>query len=259
MYLWKMVFQKYLSTLLFLVAVLLQFTVTGQEYQFTSTNKKALKFYKIGEGAFKIRENLTAESALEKSTKADKNFIEAWLLLGDVYTELNDVEKAIKAYESAILLDSLFFPRAYHFIGNLQFEKGDYLEAANNYNNYQKLIPTGSTIAKSVTKSLEKARFAQKAVANPLAVELKNMGKEVNSASDDYVNYVSADALELVMTRKEAVGIDEFKKINYSEFFYHSINENGSWQKPDTIKMAWSKGVNLGGMNMSVEDRKSVV
>ena len=63
----------------------------SQEYNFSSKNKKAVKYYQTAESSYKQRELILAENALQQSVKSDPKFIEAWLLLGDVSTELKKI------------------------------------------------------------------------------------------------------------------------------------------------------------------------
>lgn len=245
-----------LSFVIFSVFCFLNLSLTAQEYRFSSTNKRALKQYKIGEEAYKLLDFQIARGALNKAVKADNKFIEAWLLLGDVNTEIGHNDNAIEAYEKAIQIDPRFFPGTYFFTGNLYFQNGDYSKAISNYESYLDLSSKNAPNRAQVISALRQAHFAENAVNHPVPSVVVNAGAEINSLHDDYINYVSPKRDYLVLTRKEAIHIDEHGRVMYSEKFYQASFLNNIWLQPDTIAIDWDEGLNLGGMNLSVDGRK---
>lgn len=231
-------------------------TVSAQELEFSTNNKKALKQYKNAESAYKQQNYTGSEAFLKKALRHDPQFIEAWLLIGDVYREMNQPEQALDAFNSAIGIDSSFFPRAYYFTGTLYYQSGDYAASIDQFTHFLALLPEPSPLRKKVMDDLDRSVFAKNALDNPIPGTPVNAGSVVNSPNDDYVNYISVDKKELVMTRKEPLGIDQNNRVIYSESFYKSVSIENTWQQPDSMKMSWSKGFNLGGMNISVDGRK---
>ncbi len=59
------------------------------------------------------RQNIKAISEAENATKIDPNFIEAWMLLGDLQADNNNLPAAIDAYKKAIAINPGFFPNTY--------------------------------------------------------------------------------------------------------------------------------------------------
>lgn len=55
------------------------------------------------------RQNIKAISEAENATKIDPNFIEAWMLLGDLQADNNNLPAAIDAYKKAIAINPGFF------------------------------------------------------------------------------------------------------------------------------------------------------
>ncbi|MDD3744819.1 MAG: tetratricopeptide repeat protein, partial [Lentimicrobiaceae bacterium] len=76
---------------------------------------------------------------VRKALKADPEFIESWLLLGDISNLRNDYTTAIKAYSTAIKIDPSFFPPAFYILGNLQFRESNYEDAISSYEHYLSL------------------------------------------------------------------------------------------------------------------------
>lgn len=247
--------RKFVFTLA-LVFTTLWNPIYAQQYQLSSKNKKALKFYGQAETAFRTRENASAQVALLKAVKADKDFIEAWLLLGDVNTELRNFEDAATAFETAIKIDSSFFPRAYIFAGNLNYTLGRYSEAAAFYKLYLSKFGSENLSGEKAKSGLAKAEFARFAIQKPVCEEPVNLGTEINTPEEDYPNFIDPSGKQLVLTRKTFILFDAVGRPIYLEKLYASKMENDRWEKPDTLLMHWDQGINIGGMNMSVDGRK---
>ena len=230
--------------------------LNAQDYLLSGSNKKAIKYYKIAEQEFRQQDYKAANEALQVAVKKDNNFIEAWLLLGDVLTELKQFEDAVVAYQRSIQINPTFFPKAWYFLGNLEFKLGDYRTAGNNFREYLQFREEPESLRKLVTFALDKALFAEKLLNNPTVTDLKNCGENINTSSDDYINFVNETGDELMLTRKELVDVDRLGRKLYTETFYMSIRSKGNWQPTNELVLDWNEGLNLGGMNVAVDGRK---
>lgn len=232
------------------------FMVSAQSYNFSTKSKKALKFYKEAESEYKLLNNDAALVYLEKAIKKDENFIEAWLLLGDIYTDLDQKNDAIIAFKKAIQIDPAFFPRSYFFIGNLSFELGKY-EISREYLTTYLDFKDEPEIARSLAEMYRlRAQNALKLIQHPVDALPTNIGNQINSLADEYINYVNEDISELVLTRKVEVGIDHQNRKLYEEKFLETKKIGANWSEPGPINLSWSNGLNVGGMNISADGRK---
>jgi len=248
--------KQILQIFLFIYLLSIAFVINSQSYVLSSKNKKALKSYKEAESSFRSFDYSSSLQQLNKTVKKDKNFIEAWLLMGDVFTELDQNKNAINAFNRSIQIDSTFFPRAYFFIGNLAFEEGDYALSAQYLKRYLQ-FEYEQELTKILAKNrLERAQYAMSLIQHPLDVEPINLGKQINSISDEYINFVNEDFSKLVLTRKTEVGLDIQDRKLFEEMFFQSDSDNGKWLAPEPIKLSWREGLNVGGMNLSVDGRK---
>jgi outer membrane protein OmpA-like peptidoglycan-associated protein len=242
--------------LIYLIFISLVSESDGQEMQFSTSSKKALKQYEIAETSFRQQNFLECTEALKKAIRHDKYFIEAWLLLGDAYRELGQDEDALDAFNRAISIDSTFFPPVFYFTGQLHYTAGNYASATDQFEKFLKLVPGSSPIRTKVEEAYRRASFAEYAINNPTSSPPQNAGPLVNSANDDYVNYVRIDKPEMVITRKEPLETDQYGRTIYIESFYVARLADGQWLSPDSLKIRWAEGYNLGGMNISVDGRK---
>ena len=236
--------------------ILLSSYLSGQEYQFSTTSKKALKNYKLAESAYLQQDIPETVAYLQKALKADESFVEAWLLLGDAFAESSQNEKAIEAYTKAVAIDPTFFPRANFFLGQLYFQEGAYESALEYFDDYLKMINPGSAAGFEATTALRQAEFALECYTNPSGNEPVNAGKKVNSQFDEYVNFIAPGNQKVMLTRKELLPIPAQYNRPFQEKLYEAFKTDGQWNAPDTIEIEWDEGLSLGGLNISVDGRR---
>jgi outer membrane protein OmpA-like peptidoglycan-associated protein len=244
----------------YIFSLLVLLTVVDKNYaqsiQLTTKSKAAIKNYRLAETSYKSSDFEQALNYLAKAVKKDNNFIEAWLLLGDVNTELNQKQEAIDAFNEAIRIDSSFFPRAYYFIGNLAFEMGAYKRSENYLKRYLQFKEEQKITRLLAAQKLQRAIFADSLVSNPINTIPVNLGKLVNTSSDEYVNFVNENQSQIILTRKYKVDTNNLGVSYYGERFYETKSDNGTWTNPMPMELSWQKGLNLGGMSLSVDGRK---
>src|SRR5436190_17518884 len=61
----------------------------------SSNNAKAVKYYREAAAFYDVRRNQEALDELKKAIEKDKNFIEAYMLMGNIYSDMGDKEKSV--------------------------------------------------------------------------------------------------------------------------------------------------------------------
>ena len=164
--------------------------------------KKAVKAYELAEKAFYDRNYKKAQQQVLKAIAEDPNYAEAWLLEGEIGMETGDLDLAILGYENAFSSDSLLFPPAAITLARLYDQKGVYKREITLLKWYQSKkfnVEPNETV---VTDMLAKAIFRDWAYSNPVAFSPESLGVTINTADDEYVNMLSFDGLQLLLTRK---------------------------------------------------------
>ncbi|HNX44666.1 MAG TPA: OmpA family protein [Bacteroidales bacterium] len=187
-----------------------------------SSNSKAIRLYDKALQLYKQREYLPTMKQLDEVLKADSLFAEAYLLKGDLFSDLKQPEKAIKEYNNALAIDTAVFPPAYYIIANLQFGMEQYAEARKNYFKYLAFHPKNQVELEKVSRNLPLCEFRMKLMANPVSFNPVNLGEAVNSFGYEYINSVSVDEEQMYFTRRGADRRD-------NESFFESHKENGQW------------------------------
>ena len=85
------------------IAVLVLFTLAvNAQDEYTTKNRKAIGNFEKAKQYYLMMAYDNASAALMEAAKADPEFIEAWLLLGQVQTDAGNIEKAAVAYRKAV-------------------------------------------------------------------------------------------------------------------------------------------------------------
>ena len=227
----------------------------AQSYPLSSSNKKALKYYDNALTRYQYTDYDNAIEMLHKSIKYDDEFIEAWLLLGDAYTEIDSKLEAISAYESAIHIDSSFFPGAYYFLGNLNFDIGKYQKAVDNFLFLSSLPNVSDELLILTYNRLLFASMAVKLVDNPIDVVIQNLDTTVNTHNDEYINYVNTDKDYMMLTKRTRMHSSLETRPVYKEELLYSKRSDSLWNTPIAVNLPWKHNLDMGSLNLSADGR----
>ncbi len=227
----------------------------AQSYPLSSSNKKAIKYYDNAVSHYQFTDYDKAIEMLHKSIKYDDEFIEAWLLLGDAYTEKDYKLDAISAYESAILIDSSFFPGAYYFLGNLYFDVGNYHKAVDNFVFLSSLPNVSDELLRLAYNRLLFAATAVKLVENPTDVVIQNLATPINTHNDEYINYVNTDKDYMMLTKRTRMHSSLDTRPVYKEKLLYSKRNDSSWNIPVAVHLPWKNSLDMGSLNLSADGR----
>jgi outer membrane protein OmpA-like peptidoglycan-associated protein/tetratricopeptide (TPR) repeat protein len=238
---------------LFFVAVF-SFSASAQRdnYAFTSVSKKAISAYNKAEKAYIERNTALAENHLHDALKADQNFIEAWLLLGDLCKEVGKTTEAIASFKKAISIDPTFFPPAYGILGGLLYDEGRYDEAVASFSSALGAENIRPELQSQLKKKLERAEFAADAVKNPHQITLNNLGSNINTADDEFVNSIRLDGQLLLFTRKFQSDPNADNTV-FEEGFFISTKTEEIWTNAQPYELAWKSIGNMGALAFSPE------
>ncbi len=217
---------------------------------------KATKFYKKAKSFYISRDYSNAEKFLNKAIRSDTNFVEAWLLLGDIYYDTKRTEQSILSYEKAIRIDPDFFPDILYIAGKLEFSTAKYSMALKNFKKYLSYENLKIQQKQNAADMLVRAEFAVNAVENPVPFNPVNLGDSINTADDEYINAITSDGQQLIFTKKQLQFNEETEsQKKYSERFFVSDKINEAWNNAyELISSANIKG-NIGALCISPDSK----
>jgi outer membrane protein OmpA-like peptidoglycan-associated protein/Tol biopolymer transport system component len=212
-----------MKRLINLALLLLAFQIGLSQTKYSTNSRNAIKSYEKARYLLDLNEFKQASEELNAAIKQDDKFIEAYLLLADVYRVTYDYLNAKETYKKAFAIDPNFAPDRYYFFAESELKTGDYELALLHYQLYKK--QGNPSIEKIVLtdKYIKDCEFALKAIKNPVPFKPENLGPNVNTADQEYLAALTTDESTLIFTRQ----------IERNEDFYRSYKDGDGkgWKK----------------------------
>lgn len=242
--------RKTLVFLLLIIAIVVHSQV--REIAYSTQSKKAISAYKDAEKLYLEGNMEAALPKLENAIGYDQNFIEAWLLKGDVERDLGFNFEALLTYKKVISIDGDFFPVTYYFAGNLSLEAGLYDESVSFFESFLLYNNVRPIIQLQTLDKLARARFGSYAMSHPNSDSIQILNDSINSTADEYINSLRFDNNEMLFTRR-------FKPDSMlsdgllMEKFFLSKKVQDFWQKADDLNLNWPVDDQIGALSVSAD------
>ncbi len=217
---------------------------------YTSTNKKAIKFFEEAKLDYELKKDTEAEKLLNKTLQEDPNFVEAHMLYGYLLLEKRRTAEGIEHFKKAIEINPKFFPRNYFDLGLAQLLSADYDNAVKNLETFLKFERINPNTRDQAEQYLRNARFASNAMKNPQPFKLVNLGAGVNTPDYEYFPAVTADGSTFLFTRN--IRNTSGKGGPQQEDFYISKKVNNVWQTATPMSSVNTEG-NEGAPTLSAD------
>jgi outer membrane protein OmpA-like peptidoglycan-associated protein len=166
----------------------------------STTSSKAIKNIEKAKIAFDQHKDAEAIDLLNKAIDADGNFVEAYIMLAEVYSENKKVELAIETAKKAIAINPDFFPSIFFNMANWEMYLGLYEDAKLHATQFLKYPKVSGNSRVMGEKLLASASFSVWAVKNPVPFNPVNLGAGVNSPLNEYLPSLTADEQTLYIT-----------------------------------------------------------
>lgn len=232
--------------------------VVAQNATFSIKNAKAIELYNKATESYERYDLESTEKYLEQSVNKEPKFIEAYLMLSQVYNEMRLVDKAIDATNKAIAINPDFYPNAYFNLGMLFLYKGEYLQSKSEFDKFLGYKNISAKIKKVAEKRKACCEFALHAIQNPVPFNPINLGPNINSSLDEYWPSLSADENTLVITAnipKDTLS-DQVIHNRQEDFFISHRNSDGQWEKVKPIGKPINTPFNEGAQSIAADGKK---
>jgi len=219
---------------------------------YTSKNKKAVKFYEEAAKYYNVSDRENAKQYLLKAIEQDNLFVEAHTLLGYIYSDQNQPQKAIEQIKSALEINPDFFQGNYFTLARLQFSIGEYKGAKENYVKYLQKPSDKIDMKEMAERNIKSCDFAIAALEHPVPFKPVNAGPGLNSKYDEYFPCITADEQMFLFTRK----LPTTKNPNgWQEDFYISNKLDGKWSPAYSIGPKINTESNEGAPSLSADGK----
>ncbi len=237
--------------LIFLIALLI-----FPDFGFSqSSNKNSTKLFKKAKTAYISNDTEKAEKLLQRIIKKDSVFIEAWLLLGDIYLDSKKTDDAILAYEKAIAIDPKFFPGACQIVGDIEYSNGRFEKAIEYFKTFLSLENISERARILVEAKLEKAQFALHLFTHPVPFDPQNLGDSINTEFDEYINSFSISESELFFTKKQPSKNFTKERPVFDEKLCYSNKTDSIWNKAEKFENFSDNNENFVALCLSPDGR----
>lgn len=219
-----------MRTVFVTILVLVSLALSAQE-EYTVSDRKAVARLETAKRYYVLKSYDKAVWELKEAVKQEPEFIEAWLLLGQVQTDAGNLEESVEAYQKAVDIDPLFFPNVLFFLAENEMALGKYYDARVHYEWFLAMGGLSPSMAEKAQKSHASCALAIHSQEHPVPFKPVNLGPNINTQYDEYWPSLSADEKMLVYTMLLPIDYNNpaFHG-NRQEDLYFSRFENGEWQ-----------------------------
>ncbi|MDO5341494.1 MAG: hypothetical protein Q4F69_03465 [Bacteroidia bacterium] len=241
----------FLPIMLFFVLIMSPEMTFGQTYH--TTSKKAISLYKKGKSAYIKKDYEKSLRLIDKSLNCDGAFVEALQLKGGIGLILKDNDLALEALEKSLAVDSMANPWNAVVTSGLYMEKNKYEDAIRVLKWYCSLGNQKEEKMKIARKQLANAEFRNFAVNNPVDFEPVNVGENVNTDGDEYINQIAPDGGRIYFTRR----LQEKDENGYRiEGVYYSSIVGSDYVAAIPMDLDWNNNKRMGAVNISADQKK---
>ena len=231
-----------------LVLPLILFFTCHPSLSFAQNNSKHLKYYNKAYSYFNNRDYAEALRLVDKAISLDSLSYMAWLLKADILLETSCQTQAVPCLEKALAIDSLASPRSALTLSKLYIDNRLYADAIallhwcltlDNQNDGFKDVASQLLALSCIRKDL---------VENPVCSPPLNVGANINTDGDEYVNQVLPHTDDILFTRRSAeIGPHGFR----NETLLLSTLIDNELQEPRPLTLGWSNEQRTGSASLS--------
>lgn len=235
--------------ILFLVSVFSGFSQDALlPGQYTSINKKAIKYFQEGKRYYDNRQDKRAEELLLKAIDEDKKFMEPHVIVAIMCIEQNRLKEAAEHLRKAVEIAPNLFVENYFTLAETEFELNDFENAKMHYTQFlkfQRINPGNKEDAEFKLKCID---FSVNARKNPNNVQFTNAGPSINSTHSEYFPSITADENYLLYTRRLPMGDAE----QFQEDLFLAKADKDGWGASASVQELSSTG-NEGAPSISAD------
>jgi outer membrane protein OmpA-like peptidoglycan-associated protein len=221
----------------------------------SSKNKKAIQSFNKAFEYYNSYNYSESEYWCEQALRRDKNFLEVYYLLSDIYDETKRYDKKINVLKAAIEINPQKNALAFLTLAKTELNIGRYNDAQKHFKELQSYDVTGA-YSRNIHLYLERCEFGIHALKNPVDFKPVNFGAEINSEFDEYHPTVTADENTLIYTRLIPTGKYTYNgKPEMQEDFYISNKSDSKYEASKAFGEPLNTYSNEGAQSISADGK----
>lgn len=225
------------SSVFMLLFLLAQLSVAQKEKEYQTDSKKAIKIF---EEALNLYRFVYYDQALEKLDEAlaeDSNFIDVYVLKGQLYSDIRKPELAIQNYQKALSINPDFDHRLFYLSASVEADLLDLPQASAHIQTYLGFDDLSKLSRRRGEELKELIDYRMALVQNPVPFDPQNLGPKVNGPYTEHSPSLTADEQVLYFTRRMPAKRKGAGSVSDDEDLYLSNRQ------PDNI---WGTAIDLG-------------
>jgi outer membrane protein OmpA-like peptidoglycan-associated protein/tetratricopeptide (TPR) repeat protein len=225
-----------------------------RQNQYSTKNNRAIRAFEDAIHKYNLLDIKAAEEYFRDAVRIDPDFIEAYIVMGEMFQGENRHRDAINAYMQAVQINPDFFPNTIFYLAESYLAVGEYQFAKNSLLRFTEFQNISNPMRERAEVHMVKIEFALNALQNPVPFEPQNLDSMVNSEYDEYAPTLTADEQTLIFTRKIPRTDMNFAHLGpeYEDFFL-SNRINGEWQSAINLGSPINTQNNEGAPNISAD------
>lgn len=221
--------------------------------KYSSSNKSAVRDYEDGKKQYDSRQDTKAIKLMESAIKKDSNFIEPWMVLGQIYLEGRDYKSSLEHYRKVVQIAPSYLPGVNMLVGDLEMKFANYENAKVNFENYLNYSKNLSEDFKAeAQQKIKSCEFAIDAMKHPVPYQPINLGQGVNTSDAEYFPSFTVDQQEIIFTRDVK---DVRAPEGHQEDFYIAKLKDTTWLAAKNAGAPLNSAGNEGGPSISADGR----
>ncbi len=225
------------SSVFMLFFLLAQISVAQKEKEYQTDSKKAIKIF---EEALNLYRFVYYDQALEKLNEAlaeDSNFIDVYVLKGQLYSDIRKPELAIQNYQKALSINPDFDHRLFYLSASVEADLLDLPQASAHIQTYLGFEDLSKLSRRRGEELKELIDYRMALVQNPVPFDPQNLGPKVNGPYTEHSPSLTADEQVLYYTRRMPAKRKGAGSVSDDEDLYLSNRQ------PDNT---WGTAIDLG-------------
>lgn len=225
-----------------------------QQQELTTRNNRARNAFEDAVHQYNMRDIESATESFQRAIRYDPEFIEAYIVMGEMFQSAERYEEAMDAYQQAINIDTDFYPGMLYQFSESALAIGKYAEARDKLNMFLEYDPMPENARQRAERLLVTSNFGTEAKKNPVPFDPQNLGDAINSEHDEYAPTLTADEQTLIFTRKKPR--EDMNYIHMGreyEDFYITTRKDGLWSPAKNLGPPINTQFNEGAQSISAD------
>ncbi len=218
--------------------------------QYTSTNKKALKFFEEGKRYYDARQDKRSEELLLKAIEEDDKFVEPHVIIAILCGEQDRLKERVFHLSEAIKKGPNIYVENYFNLAETEFDLDDFEKAKIHYTKFLSYPRTSPDDKEEAAFKIKCADFATEAKKNPSAISFFNVGPSINSSYNEYFPSITSDEKSFLYTRR--LNCPECLSKSQEDLFLAKADPSGNWSTSKAVSELSSTG-NEGAPSISAD------